>query len=265
MEAKWLQNGSLEASGRPLGADSASRGSPEPSWRGSGAARGCLKISCWRLGGLLGRKVGRFHASGGPPEGPGEASGGHFGGIFAERPGGTKKVINLSEFSLFLAPFFGCILFQFLRLPGGAGARAHLRKTGFHVEGVAFSHVRRLRAEPTREGTLKKSNRNKSENASKKTQRRSTHDNHQNMCGNEPKCLPKSIPEASRGLFGARLVPGGSQNRFRRRPGSAQERHKTILERFSSRTGIRGVSREYPGNLILPTWAPGADKSKKIE
>ena len=93
MEAKWLQNGSLEASGRPLGADSASRGSPEPSWRGSGAARGCLKIRCWRLGGLLGRKVGRFHASGGPPEGPGEAPGGHFGGIFAERPGGTKKVI----------------------------------------------------------------------------------------------------------------------------------------------------------------------------
>ena len=91
MEAKWLQNGSLEASGRPLGADPASRGSPEPSWRGSGAARGCLRIRCWRLGGLLGRKVGRFHASGGPPEGPGEAPGGHFGDIFAEGLAVRKK------------------------------------------------------------------------------------------------------------------------------------------------------------------------------
>ena len=89
-------------------------------------------------GKILGCPLAQFWLPGRPPEGPGEAPGGHFGGIFAERPGGTKKVINLSEFSLFLAPFFGCILFQFLRLPGGAGARAHLRKTGFHSEGVAF-------------------------------------------------------------------------------------------------------------------------------
>ena len=154
MEAKWFQNGSLEASGRPLGADSASRGSPEPSWRGSGATRGCLKIRCWRLGGLLGRKVGRFHASGGPPEGPGEASGDHFGGIFAERPGGTKKVINLSEFSLFLAPFFGCILFQFLRLPGGAGARAHLRKNRFSRGGCCIFRMSGVCARSQKEKEL---------------------------------------------------------------------------------------------------------------
>ena len=111
MEAKWLQNGSLEASGRPLGADSASRGSPEPSWRGSGAARGSPKSRCWRLGGLLGRKVGRFHASGGPPEGPGEAPGGHFGGIFAERPGGTEKVIHLLFFFNFIFGIVFWLLF----------------------------------------------------------------------------------------------------------------------------------------------------------
>ena len=105
MAPKWLQNGSLEGSGQPLGADSASRGSPEPSWRGSGAARGCLRIRCWRLGGLLGRQVGRFHASGGPPEGPGEAPGGHFGDIFAEEPRGTEKVINLLYFFVLLALF----------------------------------------------------------------------------------------------------------------------------------------------------------------
>ena len=162
-----------------MGADSASRGSPEPSWRGSGATRGCLKIRCWRLGGLLGRKVGRFHASGGPPEGPGEASGDHFGGIFAERPGGTKKVINLSEFSLFLAPFFGCILFQFLRLPGGAGARAHLRKTGFHVEGVAFFACPAFARGTKKSRNLEeKHSKNRSENAPN-NKRRNTSEKHQ--------------------------------------------------------------------------------------
>ena len=113
MEATLLKNGSLEASGRPLGADSASRGSPEASWRGSGAARGCLKIHCWRLGGLLGRKVGRFHASGGPPEGPGEAPGGHFGDIFAAGPCGTEKVTKFVELSTFLALFFVVFCFDF--------------------------------------------------------------------------------------------------------------------------------------------------------
>ena len=91
MEAKWLQNGSLEASGRPLGADSASRGSPEPSWRGSGAARGCLKIRCWRLGGLLGRKVGRFHASGGGAGGSRGVSGRPFWRHFCRGLAARKK------------------------------------------------------------------------------------------------------------------------------------------------------------------------------
>ena len=76
MEAKWLQNGSLEASGRPLGADSTSRGSPEPSWRGSGAARGSQKNRCWGLGTSWGEKLVDFR----PPGGPREAAGGSRGG-----------------------------------------------------------------------------------------------------------------------------------------------------------------------------------------
>ena len=91
MEAKWLQNGSLEASGRPLGADSASRGSPEPSWRGSGAARGCLRIRCWRLGGLLGRKGGRFHPPGGSPGGSQSGSGRSFWEHFSGRVSRHEK------------------------------------------------------------------------------------------------------------------------------------------------------------------------------
>ena len=92
MEAKWLQNGSLETSGRPLGADSASGGSPEPSQRGSGAARGSQKIRGARLGGLLGRKVDRFQGLGGVPrrvpEGLREAILEEF---FAAGPCDTKK------------------------------------------------------------------------------------------------------------------------------------------------------------------------------
>ncbi len=60
MKAKWLHNGSLDASGRPLGAESAPGASPETSWRGSGAARGPQKNRCSGPGGLLGRKVDRF-------------------------------------------------------------------------------------------------------------------------------------------------------------------------------------------------------------
>ena len=50
MEAKWLQNGSLEGSGQALGADSASRGSPEPSWRGPGVPKNSL-LAAWGLPG----------------------------------------------------------------------------------------------------------------------------------------------------------------------------------------------------------------------
>ena len=71
MEAKWFQNGSLEASGRPLGADSASGGSPEPSQRGSGAARGSQKNRGARLGASWGEKLIDFRPPGGPRELPG--------------------------------------------------------------------------------------------------------------------------------------------------------------------------------------------------
>ena len=87
--AKWSQNCSLEASGRPLGADLAPGGSPEGSWRGSGAARGCQQKSLlvawgppgaksWSISGLRG-------VPGRPPEGAEEAPGGDFRRIFCNR------------------------------------------------------------------------------------------------------------------------------------------------------------------------------------
>ena len=46
--------------------------------------------------------------------------------------------------------------------------------------------------------------------------------NIQKSSNNRRKWLPKSISEASGGLFGARLAPRGSENRFRRPPGAQQ-------------------------------------------
>ena len=94
MEAKWLQNGSLEASGRPLGADPASRGSPEPSWRGSGAAGGSEQVP-WALPGALRRRqVDRFQgpgvSPGGPRRLPGRLRDDILGGFLEVCPGSLK-------------------------------------------------------------------------------------------------------------------------------------------------------------------------------
>ena len=80
----------------------------------------------------------------------------------------------------------------------------------------------------------------------------------------------KSIFEAQ---MAPKMDPGGFQKRAQdgrqlKRPktplGAPQERHQTILERFSSHTGIRGLSKDYTAHLISPTWAPGsAQLSKK--
>ena len=69
MEPNFSENDSLGASGRPLGASSAFGASPEPSWRGSGAAWGAQQIPWARPGALLGRKVDRFQGSGASPGG----------------------------------------------------------------------------------------------------------------------------------------------------------------------------------------------------
>ena len=87
----WLQNCSLEASGRPLGADPASRAFPEPSRRGTGTARGVPKIVVGGLGAPLGRKVDRFHPPGGSPGGSRRGSGRSFPQLFAVGPAGTEK------------------------------------------------------------------------------------------------------------------------------------------------------------------------------
>ena len=109
MRSNLHPNCSLEGSGRPLGADSVSRGSPEPSWRGSGAARGSQKIRCWLLGVLLGRKVGGFQASGGSPAGrrrvPGRLREAILEAFLQKSLAARKKVMNLSDFLYFWHSF----------------------------------------------------------------------------------------------------------------------------------------------------------------
>ena len=99
---QWLPNGSPEASGRPLGAEPASRAFFAPFWRGLGAARGgswgLLGSLLAPLGVVLGLPRCPRRLPEGPREGPGEPLGRHFGSIFAAGPCGTKKIRKISSF-----------------------------------------------------------------------------------------------------------------------------------------------------------------------
>ena len=61
------------------------------------------KLVFGALGASWGEKLVDFMLPGGRRRVPGRLREAIFGRIFAERPGGTKKVINLIEFSLFFA------------------------------------------------------------------------------------------------------------------------------------------------------------------
>ena len=84
------------------------------------------------------------------------------------------------------------------------------------------------------------SRRNVSEHGSKIHEKQGAETHPRNIrqsTNNNPKWLPKSIPEASGGLFGARLAPRGAENRFRRPPGAQKNSFgdpKRRQERFLS-------------------------------
>ena len=95
MFATWLDNGSKMAPkwlpgrlwatlGRRLCFQRLPGGLLEGLWGGPGVPQNSL-LAPWGPPGAT------SWASGGPPEGPGEAPGGHFGDILAEEPRGTKK------------------------------------------------------------------------------------------------------------------------------------------------------------------------------
>ena len=125
---------------RPLGGPWAPTLLPEPPRSPLGEALGRpgasqkLFLAAW--GSPWGEKLIDFTLPEGPREGPGGAPGGHFGSIFAARPAGMEKVRKSSFFLDLLRSFLSVFFMFFLRLPRGAGARAHLENIGFGVEGI---------------------------------------------------------------------------------------------------------------------------------
>ena len=91
MAPKWLQNGSLEASGRPLGPDPASRAFPERPGEALARPGASQKLSLAALGRPWSEQLIDFTLLEAPREGPGGALGGHFGSFLAVGPAGTKK------------------------------------------------------------------------------------------------------------------------------------------------------------------------------
>ena len=108
MAPKWLQNGSLEASGRPLGPTllpDAPRSRPGEALARPGASQ---KIHLGGLGTPLERKVDRFRPPGGSPGGR------SFGELFGGWAGGNEEKAEKSPTNRFFGAFFACV---FLPLP----------------------------------------------------------------------------------------------------------------------------------------------------
>ena len=101
---------------------------------------------------------------------------------------------------------------------GKAGASAHLEKTRFRSENVSNLAFRPFaRTAKKLRNKAKKEEGKQTQNTINTSYGTKTKNNQKKM---EPTWLPKSIPEASGGLFGASLAPRGSENRFRRPPGA---------------------------------------------
>ena len=114
MAPKWLQNGSLEASGRPLGPTllpDAPRSRPGEALARPGASQ---KIHLGGLGTPLERKVDRFRPPGGSPGGSRRGSGRSFGELFGGWAGGNEKKTEKSPTNRFWGAVFACV---FLPLP----------------------------------------------------------------------------------------------------------------------------------------------------
>ena len=116
----------------------------DPSWVAPGGSWGRLEAVL----GLPGAPVPE-----GPREAPGGALGGHFGGHFCSRALRHEKTWKINKLTQFSKGVFTRDFKTFLRLAGGAGARAHLENIGFRLEGVAILAYR-----PFSRGTKKQGN-----------------------------------------------------------------------------------------------------------
>ena len=134
MAPKWLPGGLWATLGRRLCFQRLPGALLEGLWGGPGVPKNSL-LAPWGPPGAKSWSISCFRGAAGGSRG---GFGRPFWRHFCRKAWRHEKSHKFIRIFFILAPFFGCILFQFLRLPGGAGARAHLRKTGFHVESVAF-------------------------------------------------------------------------------------------------------------------------------
>ena len=114
MAPKWLQNGSLEASGRPLGPTllpDAPRSRPGEALARPGASQKFILAALERP---WSEKWIDFGLLEGPREGPGGGLGGHLGSFLAVGPAGTKKKQKSHKKVCFFGAVFACV---FLPLP----------------------------------------------------------------------------------------------------------------------------------------------------
>ena len=131
MAPKWLQNGSLEASGRPLGPTllpDAPRSRPGEALARPGASQKFILAALERP---WSEKWIDFGLLEGPREGPGGGLGGHLGSFLAVGPAGTKKKQKSHQQIVF---FWSCFCMRFLTAPvcvlfasALAGAKAQLK------------------------------------------------------------------------------------------------------------------------------------------
>ena len=207
-----------------------------------------------RLGPILGRIPPP------PPGGPGEAPGGHFW-TFLGRP--SRDLKNELLFVVFhiCGVFFLCYyLPSVVFLAPWLAASCICKTLKIHWFLWVASHMRLVLATPEAVNFQWGRVINIGEKKSSKKGLTGPENKVKKGAFLRPKWLPKWTPEASRNVCTRRSATEAAKTPL----GAPQERHQTILERFSSHTGIQGLSGDYPAHLISPTWAPGsAQLSKK--
>ena len=115
--------------------------------------------------------------------------------------------------------FFNLFFSVFLRRPRGAGARAHLGKIGFRVEGIAFLASRPLARNEKIEKMIRRAVQNRLENSTK------------NACSQTCEKPSKIIPKSPK--MPPKNDPGGL-----RRPLASQVRARSLPKLLPEASGI---------------------------
>ena len=257
---KSFQNASLEASGRPLGANPASRASPEPSRRGSGRAWGFQKTRCWQPRDLLGRQVGRFHPPGRSPGGSRRGSGRSFWEHFCGWAWRIEKMKKNRDFCIFFDVCFKCSLCFFFALPAAPAQARTLKKQQIAWKVCKNSLVHHFLAERKTAECKIIFFKIRPENSSKKRMQRNMRKTFRNLPKitkyasqnqprrpPEPSCVPSWRPEAPK------IAPGGFRKQRKQlspRPRGPKDNCRRFLNlSLGGQAGVARLVKASPGGL----------------